>query len=132
MKKTFNVIYSNIFCDNPITSKHRETQNHHVCPRLGNPRMKKPSMTNARRHARVKYNMSTLSRQNLYKKRSRYSYFPICKYNERLTIAGRCIAKRRILTKMDNKRINWRFAGTANKGYPFDSLLRQIAETADF
>jgi len=57
---------------------------------------------------------------------------PICKYNERLTIARRCIAKRRILTKMDNKRINWRFAGTVNKGYPFDSLLRQIAETADF
>lgn len=76
--------------------------------------------------------MSTLSQQNHGKKRSRYNYFPICKYNERLATIGRRFVKRRILTKMDNKRINWRFAAMANKGYPFDSLLRQIAETADF
>lgn len=49
-----------------------------------------------------------------------------------LAAVGRRLARRRTLTKMDNKRINWRFAGMLNKGYPFDSLLRQIAETADF
>lgn len=76
--------------------------------------------------------MSILSRQNHNKKRPHYSYFLICKYNERLATVRRRFGKRCILTKMDNKRINWRFAGTANKGYPFDSLLRQIAETADF
>lgn len=76
--------------------------------------------------------MSTLSQQNHGKKRSRYNYFPICKYNEWLATIERRFVKRRILTKMDNKRINWRFAAMVNKGYPFDSLLRQIAETADF
>lgn len=83
-------------------------------------------MTNARDTTRQRY------RDKIATKKKRYSYFPICKYNERLATVGRRFAKRRILTKMDNKRINWRLAGTVNKRYPFDSLLRQIAETADF